>query len=136
MLPTPSAQDSSRGGSSPDVRRSKGQQITLNDAAYAMGVRANHLGDSVYGRYDAAVRRWEEVFRPAPYPVDINSRGNEHLAPRFSEWMMGLPEGWVTSPEIGQSRAQQLKAIGNGVVPQQALVALTVLFQGLNGGGE
>lgn len=48
--------------------------------------------------------------------------------PEFAEWLMGLPEGWVTSPEIGLTRAQQLKALGNGVVPQQARAALTQLL--------
>ena len=38
--------------------------------------------------------------------------------------MMGLPAGWVTDPELGLTRTQQLRAIGNGVVPQQAAVAL------------
>ncbi|WP_245990490.1 hypothetical protein [Corynebacterium pseudopelargi] len=47
----------------------------------------------------------------------------------FAEWMMGLPEGWVTSPKIGLTRAQQLKAIGNGVCPQQAIAAIGTLFQ-------
>jgi DNA (cytosine-5)-methyltransferase 1 len=38
--------------------------------------------------------------------------------------MMGLPDGWVTAPEIGLTRNEQLKACGNGVVPQQAIAAL------------
>jgi len=38
--------------------------------------------------------------------------------------MMGLPAGWVTDPAIGISRNEQLKACGNGVVPQQAMAAL------------
>ena len=45
-------------------------------------------------------------------------------APAFVEWMMGLPAGWVTSTAIGLSRAQQLKALGNGVCPQQATAAI------------
>lgn len=36
--------------------------------------------------------------------------------------MMGLPAGHVTG--IGISRNEQLKALGNGVVPQQAAAAL------------
>ena len=39
--------------------------------------------------------------------------------------MMGLPEGWVTGH--GLSAAQELKMLGNGVVPQQAQLALKVL---------
>lgn len=42
---------------------------------------------------------------------------------------MGLPDGWVTDPDIGISRNDQLKALGNGVVPQQAALALDVLLQ-------
>jgi DNA (cytosine-5)-methyltransferase 1 len=38
--------------------------------------------------------------------------------------MMGLPDGWVTDPAIGISRNEQLKACGNGVVPQQAYAAI------------
>lgn len=41
--------------------------------------------------------------------------------------MMGIPAGWVTDPTIGLTRNQQLKALGNGVVPQQALLALSRL---------
>ena len=36
--------------------------------------------------------------------------------------MMGLPAGWVTNVDI--SRNDQLKALGNGVVPQQAAAAI------------
>jgi len=43
----------------------------------------------------------------------------------FVEYMMGLPIGWVT--DTGLSRAQQLKMLGNGVVPQQAKLALELL---------
>jgi hypothetical protein len=48
--------------------------------------------------------------------------------------MMGLLEGWVTDPTIwvgmseSAARNAQLKALGNGVVPQQAALALTVLL--------
>jgi len=43
----------------------------------------------------------------------------------FVEYMMGLQPGWVT--DTGLSRAQQLKMLGNGVVPQQAEYALELL---------
>ena len=39
----------------------------------------------------------------------------------FVEWLMGLPEGHVTGVKI--SRNDMLKALGNGVVPQQAAAA-------------
>jgi len=41
--------------------------------------------------------------------------------------MMGLPPGWVTQVP-GLTRTQQLKALGNGVVPQQAALALSILL--------
>jgi DNA (cytosine-5)-methyltransferase 1 len=40
--------------------------------------------------------------------------------------MMGLPAGHVTDVP-GMTRTQQLKALGNGVVPQQAEAALRLL---------
>lgn len=52
-----------------------------------------------------------------------------HLSPRFDEWMMGLPDGWLTDPNIwtgvqGNPRNMQLRLCGNGVVPQQAAAAI------------
>jgi len=58
--------------------------------------------------------------RPAPAPVD--DRG---LNPALVEWMMGLEAGWVT--DLGLSRTGELKMLGNGVVPQQAALALQLL---------
>jgi DNA (cytosine-5)-methyltransferase 1 len=40
--------------------------------------------------------------------------------------MMGLPPGWVTDVP-GLSRSAMLKALGNGVVPQQAVAAIYLL---------
>lgn len=37
---------------------------------------------------------------------------------------MGLPDGWVTDIRHGLTVAEQLTALGNGVVPLQAEVAL------------
>lgn len=56
-----------------------------------------------------------------PFPLDQDGK----LSAVFVEYMMGLPKGWVT--ESGLSRAQQLKMLGNGVVPQQAEYALELL---------
>lgn len=79
-----------------------------------------------WGPYTVAIRRWEQLLgRPAPAPTDERGR----LAPAFPEWMMGLPEGWVTDPAHDLSRTQQLKAIGNGVCPQQGAAALRLLLE-------
>ena len=64
--------------------------------------------------------------RPAPWPTDIGLRGGTRLNPGFVEWMMGLPDGWVTGVP-GVTRKQQLRMLGNGVVPQQAAEAIRVL---------
>ena len=40
---------------------------------------------------------------------------------------MGLPAGHVTA--AGLTRAEQLKALGNGVVPQQAELAVRLLLE-------
>ena len=83
-----------------------------------------------WGQYEPAIRRWEQVIgRPAPAPTLPDGKEGAHrLSPFFVEWMMGLNEGHVTSPEIGISRNEMLKACGNGVVPQQAQLAVRYLL--------
>lgn len=49
--------------------------------------------------------------------------GRPRLSARFVEFLMGLPDGHVTGVP-GLTRNQQLKALGNGVVPQQAAAAI------------
>ena len=49
------------------------------------------------------------------------------LSSRFVEWMMGLPDGWVTG--VGLSRSQELKILGNGVIPHQAAAAYGWLLE-------
>lgn len=82
--------------------------------------------DIDWGAYGPAVRRWERLTRPAPAPTEPG-RSGPRLSPRFVEWMQGLPAGHVTDvPDL--TRNQQLAALGNGVVPQQAAAALTQLL--------
>jgi len=83
-----------------------------------------------WGRYEDAIKRWELVLgRQAPDPTRPDGQNGAHrLNPVFVKWMMGLPEGHVTAPEIGLSRNDQLKACGNGVLPQQAVLALRELL--------
>lgn len=42
---------------------------------------------------------------------------------------MGLPEGWVTDTDLGLTPPEQLTALGNGVVPVQAVHALSTLYR-------
>lgn len=83
---------------------------------------------SEWGIFEAAIRRWEPIVgRPAPRPTEPG-RAGEHLSPRFVEWLMGLDEGHVTDVP-GLPRDAQLKALGNGVVPQQGTAALALLTE-------
>lgn len=75
-----------------------------------------------WGPYAPAIHRWEQLRGPAPAPTELTAKGKHRLSALFCEWMMGLPAGWVTDIDI--SRNEQLKALGNGVVPQQAAAAL------------
>jgi DNA (cytosine-5)-methyltransferase 1 len=86
---------------------------------------ARNLGAEVqnWGEYATAIRRQEVAFgRPAPLPTEPGKNGQPRLSPRFVEWLMNLPDGWVTDVP-GISRNDQLKALGNGVVPAQAAAA-------------
>ncbi|MFE0692856.1 DNA cytosine methyltransferase [Streptomyces sp. NPDC058869] len=79
--------------------------------------------DIDWGDYGPAIRRWEAILgRPAPWPTDALGR----LSPVFTEWLMGLPDGWVTCTP-GLTRSAMLRALGNGVVRQQAVAALPLL---------
>lgn len=83
-----------------------------------------------WGDYAPAVRRWEQVLgRPAPFPTQPGVHGCPVLAPAFVEWLQGLEPGWVTSLPL--PRTAQLRALGNGVVPQQATYAVGLLLADL-----
>ena len=41
---------------------------------------------------------------------------------------MGLDENWVCGDDVGLSRTAALKMLGNGVVPQQAALAVDLLL--------
>jgi hypothetical protein len=96
------------------------------------------LGDISWGKFEPAIRRWENILgRPAPAPTKPDGKEGAHrLSSKFTEWMMGLPDGWIT--DCGLTRNEELKACGNGVVPQQAELALRHLLEGIplpTGGG-
>lgn len=115
LLPTPCAVDGRFTGQPAEERERAGRQFRLCDATEANTDR--------WGDYAPAIARWETLTRPAPDPTEPSPRdGISRLAPRFVEWMMGLDEGHVTDTP-GLTRKAQLKALGNGVVPQQAEAA-------------
>ncbi len=95
------------------------------------GERRSTTTDRVvdWGKYSRAVLCWQQVMgRMVPFPLVPGSKGNYVLSPFLVEWMMGLPEGWVTAVP-GLSRNAQLKILGNGVVPQQAVLAIELLLE-------
>ncbi|MFF8645018.1 DNA cytosine methyltransferase [Streptomyces sp. NPDC015345] len=122
LLPTPKASDGPHGG--PNQRDTNGNYY-LPGQAVRLDERWTATDSTDYG---PAIRRWEHVTgRPAPCPTEPGGRGNRRLAPAFAEWMMGLPAGWVTAVP-GIPRKEQLRIIGNGVVPQQARHAYGLLL--------
>jgi DNA (cytosine-5)-methyltransferase 1 len=88
-------------------------------------------GPTDWAQFAPAVARWERVTgRIAPAPTVPDGRGGKHrLNAAFVEWMMGLPAGHVT--DVGLTRNEELKALGNGVVWQQAALALRILLGSL-----
>lgn len=81
------------------------------------------VGAFDWQHYEPAIRLWEHrTGRPAPEPIEDN-----RLSVHFVEWLMGLPDGHVTGIDLPY--AQVLKALGNGVVPQQAYHAIQLLTQ-------
>ena len=95
----------------------------FNDGEDLLGIAVR----DEFGQYAEAIARHEQALgRPAPAPTEPGRNGAPRLAPRFVEWMMMLPNGWVTGVP-GLSRSQQLRMLGNGVVPAQAEAALALL---------
>jgi len=77
-------------------------------------------------RQDIGQARGEHRFSRSMERETIpNALDQGKLNAKFVEYMMGLPNGWVTDLDL--SRTQQLKMLGNGVVPQQAYYALELL---------
>ena len=159
LIPTPMSRDY-KGDTSPHERNGVVQTDTVERAIFHSGEiklptptasdwkGANNSGsgstssvglatkidnlETNWGKFEPAIRRWEHVLgRPAPLPTKPDGKEGAHrLSSGFTEWMMGLPEGWIT--DVGLSRNEELKACGNGVVPQQAEMALRFLLEGVD----
>lgn len=119
LLPTPKAGDGIMG-----LPRTSGRPPEKSTHL------ATRLEYTDYGNYAPAIARWEQVTgRAAPPPSTPSRRagGKPQLSARFVEWMMGLPDGHVTGPDLALPREHQLRLLGNGVVPQQAALAVGTL---------
>lgn len=89
--------------------------------------KSSRIESPDYGVYAPAIARWEQVLgRPAPAPTVPPTRegGRARLSTRFVEWLMGVEDGHVTGEDLGLTREQQLRLLGNGVVPQQGAAAI------------
>jgi site-specific DNA-cytosine methylase len=81
-----------------------------------------------WGPYRECIVRQSTAWgRTPPAPTEVGPKGGRRLSPRFVEWMMGLPDGHVTDVP-GLSTNDQLHALGNGVVRQQAAAAIKHLL--------
>lgn len=144
LLPTPTASEAEKGGPNqahgrgdrtlsgvaptlfptPSVSNAHGNDVNGRGERLLPGV-AVEVADE-WGEYGPAVRRWEEITRPAPAPtLPDGKNGNHRLSAAFDEWMMGYSAGWVTDI-LGRGPA--IRACGNGVVPQQAYAGLGILW--------
>lgn len=148
LLPTPTATDGQGGlravperrthdgpGHGPRLRDVGAQLLPTPTVQNWHGNHVNNRGDVLlpgavihadrWGRYGAAIRRWESVCgQPAPEPTEPGRTGAPRLSPAFVEWMMGLPAGYVTGL---LPRNAALRVLGNGVVPVQAAAAFCAL---------
>lgn len=116
LLPAPSASDAIMG-----LPRTSGRPP---EKATKLATRIEYTD---FGIYAPAIARWEQVLgRPAPAPTVPPTRegGRARLSTRFVEWLMGLEDGHVTGADLGLTREQQLRLLGNGVVPQQGAAAI------------
>lgn len=87
--------------------------------------RCGGMGDRTdWAQFTPAVERWERIMGRSAPPALVD--GTKRLNAELVEWMMGLPDGWVTDL-IPNRRA--LKILGNGVVPQQAELAIRMLLR-------
>lgn len=97
-----------------------------NSRACEESRRTTPLLQGTSGKEQDKTNRHEHRFSLEMDRQDVpNTLDQGRLNPKFVEYMMGLMPGWVT--DLPMSRTNQLKILGNGVVPQQAYLALQLL---------
>lgn len=122
LLPTPAVNDMGEGKTiewwDEWTAAQKAKHNSGNGHGKSLAIELQRV-DGGWGPYSAAVERWEQITgHEAPPP-------NEKA--RVREWMMGLEPGWVTAvPDL--SEKEKVKALGNGVVPQQCAAALVEML--------
>lgn len=128
LLPTPSASNygTNQGGAA-------GRVGVVRESLDTMARKGRFLR---WGKYTDAIARHEQALgRLVPEPTQPSVRtGKPQLSARFVEWMMMLPDGWVTDvPGLVDSprksvRNAQLSLLGDGVVPAQGAAAFRFLM--------
>ena len=125
LLPTPAVNDMGAGKTVEawDEWTARMKSSHGNGNGHGASLHIESLRSDKWGQYAPAIARWEAVLgRPEPSPTEPNAKGGHRLSPRFVEFLMGVPEGWVCDVP-GITRNQALKALGNGIVPQQCAAA-------------
>jgi site-specific DNA-cytosine methylase len=64
-------------------------------------------------------------------PNQVERPTNKRLNPRWVAQLMGVPTDWVYPSEQERNRTDELRMLGNGVVPQTAAKAFTTLLADL-----
>jgi DNA (cytosine-5)-methyltransferase 1 len=108
----------------------RGQDIGQARCEHRCSCEVNCNPDNQYQSHDRQMSELGGRFitrREMSMQTSPNTLVDGKLNAKFVEYMMGLPDGWVTDLDL--SRAQQLKMLGNGVVPQQAYYALELLHE-------
>lgn len=104
------------------------QDIGKAGSEHRCSCKASCNTNNQYQSYDRQMSQLGSRFIPRcqmSMQTIPNALDQGKLNAKFVEYMMGLPVGWVTNLDL--SRSQQLKMLGNGVVPQQAYYALELL---------
>lgn len=116
------------------LTRRPAEKVTWDNDLYDTLAGLNNAADIGHemtlrwGDTAPAILTWALLTNRNPPPI-VGDRPDyrAETTTEFIEWMMGLPAGWVTEVP-GLTRNQQLKALGNGVVPQAAATALQDLL--------
>jgi hypothetical protein len=120
LLPTPR--------SSPNENRQTRRTPSQSAGTHGLCLAGEAGEPDTWSLYEPAIKRWEAILgRSAPSPAEQDRNGNDRLNPRFTEFMQGLPEGWVCDTP-GLSREDKVRLLGNGVISLQCAMALRILL--------
>ena len=109
------------------ARRSSGAIASSIEATDAGPTRISAYPYEGWGDYRVVMARWTaRLASVAPAPFQGRSKnGYLRYNEDFAEWLMGLPHHYTKVADV--TRRERMKMLGNGVVPQQALLALELL---------